>query len=114
MVAQPDLVIAFSPKGSPEAHVPKSIAKSQSSREAQHRSAVQEYQVLVERLKAKGLLVTARRATEGHGAEEGKIWVLVRAPEKLIDELRVKERCVSSPGGSIPASGRSRRKSRPF
>jgi hypothetical protein len=110
MVAQPDLIIAFSPKGSPEAHVPKSIAKSQSSREAQHRSAVQEYQVLVERLKAKGLLVTARRATEGHGAEEGKIWVLVRAPEKLIDELRVKERCVSSPGGSIPASGRSRRK----
>lgn len=92
MVALPDLVVAFSPKGSPEAKIPKTIAQSQSSREAQHRAATQEYVVLIDRLKAKGLLVTARRATEGHGAEDGKIWVLIRAPEKLINELKVKER----------------------
>lgn len=92
MVALPDLVIAFSPQA--KGSLPKPIAAQQDSREAKHAAAIQEYTVLIDRLKAKGLLVTARKASEGHGGEEGKVWVLVRAEEKLVNELKVKERYV--------------------
>lgn len=100
-VDPPDLVIAFSP--SAEAKLPKpvarSLAESSSPREARRQAAVQEYTVLVDRLRAKGLLVTARKATQGHGGEDGKVWVLVRAPDQLVNELRVKERCVPAARG---------------
>lgn len=92
MVSLPDLIIAFSPQA--QGSLPKPIAAQQDSREAKHAAAVQEYTVLIDRLKAKGLLLTARKASEGHGGKEGKIWVLVRAEENLVDELKVKERCV--------------------
>ncbi|CED84280.1 Protein required for meiotic chromosome segregation [Phaffia rhodozyma] len=90
-----DLVIQFSPsRPLSQASIPKPIQSTLQSPSSQRDASKSEYRSLIDRLRSKGLQVTSRRARpkQEKDRKEADVFVLVRAKDDLVQELREVER----------------------